>query len=59
MVSEWMINGSIDQFVKTNPDVDRLELVRLLSASLSSLAANASVKYSQAPRRRYGIDLYA
>ena len=54
MVSEWMINGSIDQFVKTNPDVDRLELVRLLSASLSSLAANASVKYfpsSETPLR--------
>ena len=27
MVSEWMANGSISEFVKTNPDVDRLELV--------------------------------
>ena len=29
MVSEWMENGSINKFVKTHPDVDRLKLVRL------------------------------
>jgi len=27
MVSEWMINGNINEFVKVCPDADRLELV--------------------------------
>jgi hypothetical protein len=27
MVSEWMANGNINEFVKAHPDVDRLELV--------------------------------
>ena len=27
MVSEWMANGNINQFVKTNIDTDRLGLV--------------------------------
>ena len=27
MVSGWMANGSINKFVKANPDIDRLELV--------------------------------
>ena len=27
MVSEWMANGNINQFVKTNIDADRLGLV--------------------------------
>ena len=27
MASEWMENGSINEFVRENPDVDRLELV--------------------------------
>ena len=30
MVSEWMSNGSINEFVKTNPDANRFELVGLL-----------------------------
>ena len=28
MVSEWMTNGNITEFLKVNPNVDRLELVR-------------------------------
>ena len=28
-VSEWMINGTINEFVKSHPNADRLELVRL------------------------------
>lgn len=28
MVSEWMENGNINDFVKAHPDVNRLELVR-------------------------------
>ena len=29
MVSEWMINGTINQFVELHPEADRLELVGL------------------------------
>ena len=37
MVSEWMVNGSINEFVKAHPDVDRLGLVGFpFNASLSS-----------------------
>ena len=31
MVSEWMANGNINDFVKANPDANRLELVRFAS----------------------------
>ena len=31
MISDWMENGSINEFVKANPDSDRLGLVRLSS----------------------------
>ena len=27
MVSEWMMNGNINEFVRAHPDVNRLELV--------------------------------
>ena len=27
MVSEWMVRGTINEFVKANPDADRLGLV--------------------------------
>ena len=27
MVSEWMVNGNIDEYMVKNPDADRLELV--------------------------------
>ena len=37
MVSEWMVNGSINEFVKAHPGVDRLGLVSFpFDASLSS-----------------------
>ena len=29
MVSEWMDSGNINEFVKANPDEDRLRLVRI------------------------------
>jgi hypothetical protein len=41
MVSEWMVNGNINEFVKANPDIDRLKLVRIsleIPLSLSSLS---------------------
>jgi len=27
MISDWMVNGNINNFVKAHPDADRLELV--------------------------------
>ena len=30
MISEWMINGNINQYVKAHPEADRMELVRLV-----------------------------
>ena len=35
MVSEWMINGSIDKYVEANIDADRLGLVRFSFAALT------------------------
>ena len=29
MISEWMVNGNINEFVKTNPGENRLKLVRI------------------------------
>ena len=38
MISEWMANGSINEFVKANPDANRLKLVGLsLEISLYAL----------------------
>ena len=34
MVSEWMANGSINEFVKTNPDANRLGLVSFPTEAL-------------------------
>jgi len=36
MVSKWMPNGNIKQYVKTHPDENRFELVSLMSKSLPS-----------------------
>ena len=27
MISDWMANGNLNEFVEANPDVDRLKLV--------------------------------
>ena len=41
MVSEWMVNGNINDFVKAHPDANRLRLVSFLSkVPLSSLPAH-------------------
>jgi len=38
MISDWMVNGNINRFVKEHPDANRLELVGFsFVASLSSL----------------------
>ena len=34
MVSEWMVNGNINDFVKAHPDIDRLGLVGFSFKSL-------------------------
>jgi hypothetical protein len=31
MVSDWMVNGNINEFVKANVNADRLELVRFFT----------------------------
>ena len=41
MVSEWMVNGNINEFVEAYPDTDRLGLVSFLFRVLSSLAVLA------------------
>ena len=33
MVSEWMVNGNINQFVRANQDTNRFELVRRICGS--------------------------
>ena len=37
MVSEWMPNGNIDQYVKAHRDANRFELVSFPLRSLSAL----------------------
>ena len=38
MISDWMVHGNINDFVKAHPDVNRLELVCFsLRFSLSSI----------------------
>ena len=38
MISDWMANGNINNFVKAHPDANQLELVGVLfKASLASL----------------------
>ena len=37
MISEWMTNGNIVEFVKANPDANRLKLVGLSLTLFSSL----------------------
>ena len=40
MVSEWMPNGNINQFVKAHPNVNRLSLVRPPFATLTTRLYN-------------------
>ena len=37
MISDWMANGSINDFVKAHPDANRLELVGFLFKASSLL----------------------
>ena len=58
MISEWMANGDINQFVRTHPDVNRFELVRFCSGSYRPIIADNYVA-SVVGRRRKRIGLYA
>ena len=59
MVSEWMTNGNISQFVTTHPGANRFELVSL---PLKSLRSSPVVDDRMTPvveRRSERINLYA
>ena len=51
MVSEWMENGNINEFVKASVGVDRLELVRSSFGMPSSLVID-DCNYSSETLRR-------
>ena len=60
MVSEWMINGNINQFVKAHRDVDRFKLVSPPHDTLpQSEAVTGILTISIARGRREGFGLYA
>jgi hypothetical protein len=59
MVSEWMSNGNINQFVTAHQDANRFELV---SSSFKPLQSSLVVDDDMAPvvgRRREGLGLCA
>ena len=57
MVSEWMVNGNINEFVKTHRDANRFKLVRSRSCCISYLLLMES--FLTARRRGSRVDLYA
>jgi len=59
MVSEWMPNGNINQFVAAHRDANRFELVRLPFKLLYSPPVNDSCVAPIAWRCRKRLDLYA
>jgi hypothetical protein len=58
MVSDWMVNGNIREFVRANIDADRLELVRFHSGPLPSLVTDNHMA-TVAARHYQGVGLYA
>ena len=59
MVSEWMINGNINQFVVAQPDANRFELVSSPSEFPQSPFVLDGLGASVVERRRKGPDLHA
>ena len=53
MVSEWMENGNINDFIESNPKVNRTELVSLISNRINPRLT------CSAPRRRKRPEVYA
>ena len=58
MVSEWMSNGNINQFVAAHQDTDRFELVRSTS-KLMYFSPVTDDFDSQAGRCHKGLGIYA
>jgi hypothetical protein len=58
MVSEWMTNGNINEFIQAHRDANRFELVGL-ALLLTSLLADHRHLVPIAQRRRQGVDIYA
>ena len=59
MVSEWMTNGNINQFVSTHRNVNRFDLVSSPSKLLSHSILITDAMISVAERCCEGIDPYA
>ena len=57
MVSEWMINGNISEFVKTHRDVNRFELVSFGFCCQSSLTYHYLIIIASRCRSR--VDVHA
>ena len=57
MISDWMVNGNINDFVRAHPDVDRLELVGFSFDVFISSPLMYRITYL-AGRRRQGVDLH-
>ena len=59
MVSEWMPNGNINQFVSAHQDANRFGLVRSPFELLYFVTVADDCAAPAAERRRKGLDLYA
>jgi hypothetical protein len=59
MVSEWMPNGNIRDFVKSHRDANRFDLVSLPCSFLQPSLVFDDGTISVAGGRRKGLDLYA
>jgi len=59
MVSEWMSNGNVNQFVATHQDAKRFELVTFPLKLLHSSPVADNYTVPIAERCRKGFDLYA
>ena len=57
MVSEWMINGNISEFIKTCEDANRFELVRFSFYCRPHLAYHYLIIIASRCRSR--VDIYA
>jgi hypothetical protein len=58
MVSEWMVNGKINEFVEAHPDADRLGLVGFPLNALSHFKSINDQIISLADRRRHGAYIH-
>jgi hypothetical protein len=59
MVSEWMTNGNVNQFVAAHPNANRFDLVGFPLALLPPLLDIDDYVILVVGRRREGLDLHA